>query len=121
MPVLLSALLNREETGTFVIEWMGERVTFVYRPALVNPARIDEVQEAQAVNPDMSQGETWLLLLSPLVSWDIEDEGGNPVPVSAEILEQLPTPFLEAILAGMRSAVRPTQTRVRSKRGSFGR
>lgn len=34
------------------------------------------------------------LLVGRIASWDIEDEKGESVPVSAEILRRLPTPLL---------------------------
>jgi len=117
----LSALFDPTETAEFTLSYGAEKVRCTYAPAEVNPERVDEVSIMLEENPDLSQGESWAILLSPLRSWDIEDEDGNELPITADNLALLPTAFLQGVQRGMLEAVRPTLRSSRSRRGSSTR
>jgi len=114
----LSALFNPEETAEFTLSYGDEEVRITYAPAEVNPDRLDEMSALAEDNPDMTQGEAWSIILSPVRDWDVLDEEGNKLSISAGVLAQLPTSFLQAIQRGMVEAVRPTLKSKRSRRGS---
>jgi hypothetical protein len=47
---------------------------------------------------DESLDEMFALLLEGLVSWNLEDENGVPVPATAESLDEMELPFVMTIL-----------------------
>ena len=85
MPKLSS--LTRVHPVSVTFEAEGESLTVVFDRNKITPNWIDRQQSAGAT------GDFALIMASTLevlISWDVQDEQGQTLPVSAEILSQLP-------------------------------
>ena len=113
MPVSLSQLQNRRKTVE--IEYDTETVQVVYNPAAITVKTLQELTSGD----DKAHALIRNLQLF-MVDWDVEDGDGNKVPISAELLEELPIDFLVAISEGIDKDVQPGEAKgATSKGGSF--
>lgn len=72
------------------VEYMGEVLTFKYRPALITPNTYASLSEAKDVDELSSFfGEL-------LVSWDLK-KGGEPVEPTKDVVAELPMALLRLI------------------------
>lgn len=100
MPISLAEL--QSNLRTLVIDYDGEKVQVVYRPGILTPATNDDFAKQSVVE----QLETLL------VSWDVLDDKGKPLPVTTDLLNQLPGRFLAHIAAEISGDMRPNAKRV---------
>lgn len=60
-----------------------------------------------------------LFLISLLRKWDIVDDKGNPVPLTVEALEEIPTTFQSRLVEAIAEDQRPNQKPSETTSGSF--
>ncbi len=99
MPISLSDLQNN--TRVLTLEYDGESVTIVYRPGVITPANSDDFNRQAVVEQ----------LEGLLVSWDIVDDKGKPLPVTKELLDTLPARFLAHLSGAIVGDLRPNVKR----------
>ncbi len=102
MPISLSELQNN--TRTITVDYDGEKVTVVYKPGVLTPTASTEFVKSTVVEQ----------LEKLLVSWDVMDEKGKPLPVTTELLNQLPGRFLSHLALAVSGDMRPNETRAAS-------
>lgn len=97
MSVKLSELLNQKKTVTVELKEGPLEITF-------NPAAFCSKNRENA--KDFSTILEWyrFFLGVCIISWDMADDKGDPVPVSDKVLAQLPDPYVEAIFEDLRQA-----------------
>ncbi len=83
----------------------SESVTFVFDLAKMTLRRERELKRsAEADNVDAMVKD----LLEVLISWDVVDDAGQPVPLSADIMLDLPAKALGNLIEGMSTAAQPS-------------
>lgn len=86
MGVKLSELLS--DRRTIEVPFGGRTITVTYRLSERTPKATDELNPAAHVVAEM---------IRLVVSWDIEDDKGKPVPITEKALQNVPTPVMRAI------------------------
>lgn len=112
MPLKLADL--RKETRAVTFPFAGESVTVVYRPRLLSPVlRVQllggagmflEGEEAERVTLGRFvevNREYCAALAGLLESWDVLGDDGEPLPATAEWLEQFDAEFVRALVAAI--------------------
>jgi hypothetical protein len=99
MPVSLSEL--QSNVRSIVVEYDNDKVAITYKPAMLTAASSAEFTKQGVV----AQLETLL------VSWDVLDEKGKALPVSTELLNQMPGRFLTHLVNAINEDMRPNSTR----------
>lgn len=123
MPISLNDM--RRKTRVLPIDYFGDTFEVEYMPAKMTPAKIDELRalnDSDAYYDDeipLSYAEEMVTLFDFIVHWDITDEAGNELPVSAEVIRQLPMKVINSIVAAVVEDSRPTEKKSRRSRGSF--
>jgi len=96
---------------TSMVPWQGEEVAIRHRhvtPAI--EARVRELTSQSRQEEDPAAGPYLVgALLEILVGWDVTDETGREVPVTRDVLGELPIPFLLACLESATATIRPNQ------------
>ncbi len=115
----VSQLAPSERTlQVFVGPDPSDIVGVVYRPGALTIEIADQLKELHD-NPlaDLMVAEVMLLPL--ITSWDLEDDEGNQLPVSLEVMKTLPIEFLGRVLLEIRTdAIPDPQTPATSENGS---
>lgn len=103
MSIKLAALAGR--TDSTDVHFQGETCTIEYRPNWMTPERQAEMTAAQ----DAQQTTDGFLDLVTglIVSWDVLDDAGEPLPVTADVARTLPFSFLTAVVVAAGEATRP--------------
>lgn len=70
----------------------------IVRMKAIRIGRLRNLMKAVTKEDDESLDEMFSLLLEGLVSWNLEDENGQPVPTTMEGIEQQELPFILKIL-----------------------
>lgn len=114
MAIGFSALKGK--LRTINVNYLGDNVAITYRPGEMTPRKTSEIveqaQTGEVANPTVE------LLLNALVSWEIVDDQGKELPVTRELLEDAPGPFLNAISEAIGEDARP---KTKSAGKSFAR
>ena len=84
----LSDLVRNERA--LALEFAGDTLNFSYRPGLVTPAFSDALGTEK-------RPLIWALS-RVVVSWDLVDDAGQPLPLTEQSLTEIPTPFLRSVL-----------------------
>ena len=83
----------------------NESVTFVFDRAKMTLRRERDLKaSANNDNVDAMVGD----LLDILISWDVVDGAGQPVPLSADLMLDLPAKALGNLIEGMSNAAQPS-------------
>ena len=91
MPITLAHL--KRNTRTLAVEFAGETVTCTYSPGEITPSLGLELADEGLQLPVVHA------LQRLLKSWDVlDDDSMLPVPVAEDVLQSLPTEFLNAVL-----------------------
>lgn len=102
MSIKLAALSG--VTAHTQFPFQGETVNIEYRPNYMTPEREAVLSAAEA-----SGGADGFidLVVGMLVSWDVLDDSGTPLPVTTEVVRTLPFSFLTAALTAAGEASAP--------------
>lgn len=102
MAMTLSKVQAKE--GTTTVLWEDETVDVGYHPAAVTPAMLEQVQEAaKSTNLDVIG-----LMMEPMLAWwDVLDDDGQRLPVTAEVIREIPLAFTMAVLKQVQTAMQP--------------
>lgn len=93
MPISLNHLENDVRSAT--VYYAGESARITYRPSESTPNK--NAARVEAFESDGNKAGV-ALLCALLISWDVLDNEGVPLPITPEVLSDLPDPFLTAIL-----------------------
>lgn len=117
----LSALKSR--TRTLEIPVSGEEgepdeiVKVIYRPGEITLEVSDNIKEAIASG--FEADAAYAVLKPILVSWDLQDEDGSPLPVTEETLRIVPLTFLGLVMAAVEDDARPNLQRGVTSQGTL--
>lgn len=113
MPIRLEDLAKTTKRVTF--EYDGEPVTVEYRLNAVTPQQGELIErltsmfggavtlsEENKVNEQLIDVLNWLV-----VSWDVLDDKGKPLPVTKTWLRKLPSAFLYTLFGEILADLRP--------------
>lgn len=92
----------RRDRARAKLTYAGEEVTLLFKPSGITHAWEDK---AQLATQDM--GHAHDALLEVLAAWDIREDG-DPVPLTAESLQRLPSQLVAEMLAAVVKEVRPS-------------
>lgn len=81
-----------------VAEWEGESVKVQYRPGANSAAFAIALQEAMEGSASGGTRAIVDSLANMMIGWDVVDDDGKPMPISADDLLAYPVGFLSAIL-----------------------
>lgn len=85
MPIRLSALTA--DRRPLKIEFGDDTLNLVYRPSTINAVQeARELEDKAAGKHVMAQART---LVEAIISWDIQDDDGQSLPVSEEVMASL--------------------------------
>jgi hypothetical protein len=105
----VSKLAGKTQTVNIKVPGEGdepeESVAVVYMPGALT-LRVSE-QITEAVEQGLEANVAFHMLKPMLVSWDLQDEEGNELPVNEETLKDIPLNFLGMILQAIHADVRP--------------
>jgi hypothetical protein len=103
MPALSG--ITKADPVQYTARMGNESVTVVFDAARMTGRWERDIRQAL----DLSDVDTVAeRLFSVFASWDVVDDAGNPVPMSSEILMDLPGKALRALFSGMQDAVAPS-------------
>jgi hypothetical protein len=83
----------------------GDVVNTIYRPGGITPEIEDKLQEY--VGSQRGGAMLVTLLAGCLVEWDLLDDRGKALPVTAETLRRLPIAFLAQVARAITEDMRP--------------
>jgi hypothetical protein len=99
----LSSLL-RPDPVTYTAQLGAESVTVTFDAAKMTGRWEREIAEAAKTGDDATVSD---LILSIFIGWDVTDDAGQPMPISKELLLDLPGKALANLIEGMRTAANP--------------
>lgn len=105
----ISAAAMKTREKVVAVEFDGMTADVWYRPWVITPRVMREMRDT----PDEEQDNIGRIMdqLSRFVSaWDVLDEQGDRLPVSVEVMTELPNPFLLAVLNAVVADMSPTPT-----------
>jgi hypothetical protein len=112
MPISLAKI--KAGVAAFAWEYEGEILNVQYRTGEITPAELAQQAEQEGMAGLIGGLVKWL------VSWDLLGEDGKPLPITAEALNLVPTPFLNGLYVMIMRDARPPEIKDRtSKGGSF--
>jgi hypothetical protein len=88
----------QKPTRALTVEYEDVAVTFHYRPAAFN-ARLERLLLEEPDEGETQRHNRMLVFQSLIANWDLETEEGEPLPVTLEHLEQIPSALLGDFLA----------------------
>lgn len=103
MPISLADLTTA--TRLVAVEYDGQTVNVTYYPGRLTPAVEARLNQANADN--RPAGGVADELARIVAGWDVLDEKGKPAPVTADLLRDLPTRFLLALVSAIGADARP--------------
>lgn len=81
-----------DATATIEVEWYGEKAEVRVRPGRINRALFDAVYKTEGVDGLTEQ------VMAVVEAWDVLGDDGKPLPVTEEVLRDIPLGFIRAIL-----------------------
>lgn len=112
MPIRLSALTADRRHIT--IPFGDDTMALSYRPSAVNAVQeARELEERAAGRHLMAQARS---LAEIIISWDVLDDDGQALPVSAEVVAQLGLDVVSKITRAILGDLLPNQTTVAESR-----
>ena len=79
-----------------------------YRPAELTPEVESKIRKAAANPDDDKEGNILVTTICNLLTeWEVLDGKGEPLPITYEIVDQMPSAFLSAILNACREDMVP--------------
>ena len=97
MPISLNHLKNDKRTIT--ADYFGDPVNLVYKPSELTPT-----VEAEIRDNDQSVVKVFCKLI---VNWDVVDEKGEELPITEEVVGEMPSAFLNALIYACRDDMIP--------------
>lgn len=95
------------KTRTVTVSYEGETVAVDYLPGRVTMAVQARMDAAQSMSAGTANQELTSVLTEILAGWDILDEDGERLPVTADLVRQLPVTFLAALTMAIFEDLRP--------------
>lgn len=103
MTIKMAALAGR--TASTEVHFQGETCAVEFRPNWMTPERQATLTAAEQAG---QVSDSFLdLVTGMIVSWDVLDENGGPLPVTKELAATLPYSFLSAVLVAAGEASKP--------------
>lgn len=82
-------------------------VTVDYNPQALTVARVEELAELDQSSVNVAHVRN--VLGDLIVSWDLTDDDGTPLPPNAETLAKLPWAFLDLLATALITQLRPSR------------
>ena len=93
----------QKKTVQAALTWEGERIEFSFYPARFTAGLLVDLVSDAAVEPDA-------VLADVLASWNLVDDDGAVLPITAEVLRGLGNALLWALLRTIRRWVMPDES-----------
>jgi hypothetical protein len=90
---------------TINVTFFQDNFTVTYRPGELTPQNTSAIQER--IESGEAENVLIEMLATSLVSWEVVDENGEPLPVRRDTLAQMPGPLLLAIAEAIEEDARP--------------
>lgn len=116
--------VDRAETSFPPYEGADGQVKITFRPKLLTPESTDRLNQSAMGNDlpmlewlagtpekDDGDGGTIEAVEGALVSWDVEDDDGNVLPITVETLRTLPNRFLVRLVYAMQIGSAPGEAK----------
>lgn len=115
----LSQLLNRRVELSVEVE--GGEIKFTHNPAAYTLAFQEELRAMKGADDEETALRFYSTALPKLVTeWDLVDDKGKTVPVTADTIRQIPLDVLNAMMEAINVTRRPFETEKPSEgTGSF--
>jgi hypothetical protein len=123
MGVKLQQLFN--STQEVLFDYLGNEITVQYKASGLSPEKLVKAEDIQRAASTTGESEKALralveLVAGVIVSWDVLDEDGQPIPVTEEFLWDCPLDFVMGLIEAVRGTQEPKKTnRGPSRRGSL--
>ncbi len=98
MPISLNHLRNDKRNIT--ASYFGDTVDISYKPSELTPTVEDEIREND-------QGTVVKIFCKLITKWDVVDENGEELPVTPEVVGDMPSAFLNALIFACRDDMIP--------------
>ena len=99
MPISLNHLKNDKRTIQAV--YFNDAFSLTYRPSELTPAVEAGIRESEDNNILVNT------LCNLITDWEVQDETGEPVAIEPDVLNNMPSAFLGAILQACREDMLP--------------
>ena len=96
--------IKRPDPVQYTVAMGSESVTVVFDSALMTGRWERDIERAAKAGDTETVASR---LFGVFISWDVTDDNGQPVPISEEILLDLPSKALVKLFEGMREAAVP--------------
>lgn len=107
-----------EKVRTITVDWEDETLDVGIRPGRYTAALLDRIREtvktaeaAEAAGDEAKAAEAVAVVAEctaeVIAWWDVLDEDGERLPVTAEVLDTLPLSFVQHVMAQAGEAARP--------------
>lgn len=107
MPMRVSDLSVDSEEKAISVKFGENSLNLVYRVDKITPKSEGRLMDLAREN--RSGGALAEVLAAVVVSWDLENDKGEPYPVTIEALSELPILVLSAIFEAIQAAQRPNR------------
>jgi hypothetical protein len=116
MPIRLAELTKATRTVVQTFEGTEDTLSITYRPSAWTPAVMNE--HLSAVSSGNTPEALVLDLATLLVSWDLLDDKGKPIPITAESLRRVSLEVLNVVLGAINADMLPDPTPAATSNGS---
>ena len=99
MPLNLANIKNDKRTVT--IKYFGDDCQVTYKPSVLTPTIEDELRASDDTHALID------VLCEMITAWEVEDEEGAPLPITPDVMGNLPNALLGAIMQGCREDMIP--------------
>lgn len=103
MPISMSARVNKVKKVTVTLD--GETCDVWYRASVLTPRFMREMDGI-----DTNVAKTVEMLRRVVTQWDVLDDAGERVPVTAEAVEEFDFTFLNAVITAVMADINPDPT-----------
>lgn len=113
MPINVGQLEKKLETD---FEYEGQSMKVVFKKSAVDSDVMDAVRNVTA---EGYWSQSCKNLAKIIVSWELNDPEGNPLPVTEEVLRSLDYTFVAELYNHILGALRPKKSSTKPSEGSF--
>ena len=112
MPIRLSDLAAK--TRTVTVDFEGTPIEVTYLPGRMTMATQQRLQKSTELPAGKANRELATILAELVAGWDVTDDNGAPLPVTEELVRQLPLRFVTALTTELFEDINPNEGKIAS-------